>query len=84
MSQTWQFKGWVDQPKCISIRAKDFLADYPGVYQGDHLVLNLLIKFDTLQVSDSLLILVVSESGLVIHIRLTVARDRGEAGGPTR
>jgi hypothetical protein len=84
MSQTWQFKGWVNQPKCISIRAKDFLADYPGVYQGDHLVLNLLVKFDTLQVSDSFLILVVSEPGLIIHIRLAVTRDRGEARGSTR
>jgi hypothetical protein len=51
MSQTWKFERWAKEPECISVRAKDFFADYPGAYQGDHLVLNLLIKFDSWQVS---------------------------------
>jgi hypothetical protein len=67
MSQTWKFKGWVNHPKCISIRAKDFFADYPGLYQGDHLVLNLLMEFDTLQVSDLLLILVIRTGFGYLH-----------------
>jgi len=52
--RTWNFEHWVKEPECVSIRAKDFFADYPGAYKGDHLLLNLLIRFDSWQVSNQL------------------------------
>lgn len=49
-SQTWTFERWVGEPECVSIRAKDFFSDYATTFnRGDHIVLNMLIKFDSVQ-----------------------------------
>jgi hypothetical protein len=48
----WQFEKWIQEPQCISIRSDDILSRFNrSLVPGERLYYNMLVKFESLQVS---------------------------------